>query len=124
MEVSAEGPHGVDVGWRVLGAFLCLALAFGSAVMIVAMIDIAGTKLCGDVTNAYALAHPGGSCFSGSSFQKTISLLLGFPSGAIAGVGSLLALTFVITGKRGRLMVLLTVVAIVLAALSILIGSL
>jgi len=124
LETSAAGPQGVDTAWRVLAVFLCLALLFGCAVMAVAMSDIAGTKICDDVTNAYALAHPGGSCFSGSSFQKTVSLALGFSSATAAGLAGLLMLGFVITGRRVRIALLLATAAIVLGGVSILIGSL
>jgi hypothetical protein len=124
LETSAAGQQGTDTAWRVLAVFLCLALLFGCAVMVIAMGDIAGTKICSEVTNAYALAHPGGSCFSGSSFQKTVSLALGFSSGTAAGVAGLLMLGFVITGRRVRIALVLAVAAIVLGGLSILIGSL
>ena len=54
-------------------------------------------------------AHrPGGpairrECFDGSSTKKTISLILGWPSGVLAGLAALLALYFAATGRRGRL---------------------
>jgi hypothetical protein len=103
--------------------FLFLALAFGCAVMILAMADIAGTPTCHDIATGKAAIPADGQCLSASSFQKTVSLVLGFAGGAIAGLASLLALAFVITGRRGRLTLLLTALAIVLAGLGILIGS-
>jgi hypothetical protein len=64
-----------------------------------------------------------GECFDGSSTQKTISLVLGWPSGVMAGIAALLALFFAATGRQGRLVLQLTGAAVVLGGLSILIGS-
>jgi hypothetical protein len=95
-------------------------LAFGCAVMLVAMSDIGSTPTCEELHKA---VNPSGECFSGSSLQKAITLGLGWPSGALAGVAALAALAFVITGRRGWLALQLAAVAIVLGGLSILVGS-
>jgi hypothetical protein len=122
-EQPAATSQGDDRLWRALAVFLFLALAFGCAVMIIAMADIAGTPTCHDIVTGKAAIPADGQCFSASSFQKTVSLVLGFAGGGIAGLASLLALAFVITGRRGRLTLLVTAVAVVLAGLGILIGS-
>ena len=57
---------------------LAPVLAFGCAVMIVAMSDIGGTPTCDDPALDLG-AH--GECFSGSALQKAITLGLGW-SGA------------------------------------------
>ena len=49
--------------------------------------------------------------------------MLGWPSGVLAGIAALVALYFAATGRRGRLLLQLTGAAIVLGAVSILIGS-
>jgi hypothetical protein len=110
-------------GWRFLGVILALALAFACAVMIVAMSDIGSTPTCKDVLSGAAQLPSDNECFDGSSAQKTISVILGWPSGVLAGVAALLALMFVFTGRRGGLLLRLTGVAVVLGALSIGIGS-
>ena len=110
-------------GWRALAVLLALALAFACAVMVIAMSDIGQTPTCDDVKAGNALPHDG-ECFDGSSTQKTISLVLGWPSGVLAGIAALVALFFAATGRRGRLLLQLTAAAIVLGGLSILIGSL
>jgi hypothetical protein len=94
-------------------------LAFGCAVMLVAMSDIGDTPTCQELAEAATT----GECFSGSSLQKAITLGLGWPSGVMAGVAALVALAFVITGRRGRLALQLAAAAVVLGGLSILIGS-
>jgi hypothetical protein len=108
-------------GWRALSVVLFLALAFACAVMIIAMADIADTPIQKDCH-----PPPTGDCteyFDGSSAQKTITLVLGWPSGVLAGIAALVALYFAATGRRGRLLLQLTAAAIVLGAVSILIGS-
>ncbi len=108
-------------GWRALSVILFLALAFACAVMIIAMADIADTPIEED-----CFPPPTGDCteyFDGSSAQKTGTLVLGFPSGVIAGIAALVALYFAATGRRGRLLLQLTGAAIVLGAVSILVGS-
>ena len=110
-------------GWRVLAVILALALAFACAVMVVAMVDIGDTPTCDDVLSGEAAVPSDGECFDGSSTQKTISLILGWPSAVLAGIAALVALFFTFTGRQGRLVLQLTGAAIVLGALSILIGS-
>lgn len=110
-------------GWRALGVVLFLALAFACAVMVIAMADIGETPTCDDVLSGEAALPADGECFDGSSTQKTISLVLGWPSGVLAGIAALLALFFAATGRQGRLVLQLTGAAVVLGGLSILIGS-
>jgi hypothetical protein len=113
------GEGGTGIAWRVVGVLLAPVLAFGCAVMLVAMSDIGGTPTCEELKAANGV----GECFSGSSLQKSITLGLGWASGALAGVAAVAALAFVITGWRGRLALQFAAVGIVLGGLSILIGS-
>jgi hypothetical protein len=111
-------------GWRVLAVVLALALAFACAVMIAAMVDIGGTPRCDDPEGvAQALLEGENECFDGSSAQKVATLVLGWPSGILAGIAALVALYFAATGRRGRLLLQLTGAAIALGVLSIVIGS-
>ena len=110
-------------GWRALGVLLALALAFAGAVMIIAMAEISDTPTCDDVISGAAALPADGECFDGSSGQKAVSLVLGFPSGALAGIGAVAAFFFAVTGGGGRLLMRLTGAAIVLGGLSILIGA-
>jgi hypothetical protein len=111
----------------VLAVLLALALAFACAVMVIAMADIGGTPRCDDpaAIEAERQENPGEviECFDGSSAQKAITLILGWPSGILAGIAALVALFFAATGRHGRLLLQLTGAAIVLGVLSILIGS-
>jgi hypothetical protein len=120
---AAPGEEKASGGWRALGVVLALALAFACAVMVIAMADIGDTPTCDDVLAGKAALPSDNECFDGSSTQKTISLILGWPSGILAGIAALFALYFAATGRRGRTLLQLVAVAIVLGALSIGIGS-
>ena len=114
-------------GWRLLGVVLALALAFACAVMVIAMLDIGDTPRCDDPAALEEERQESGDlvieCFEGSETQKVISLVLGWPSGILAGIAALVALLFAATGRHGQLLLRLTGTAIVLGGLSILIGS-
>ena len=110
-------------GWRALAVVLAIALVFAAAVMVIAMLDIGDTPTCDDVLSGKVAPPSDNECFDGSSGQKTASLILGWPSGVLAGIAALVALFFAATGGRGRLLLQLTGAAILLGALSIIIGS-
>ena len=114
---------------RALGVLLALVLAFGAAVMIVAMVDINNTPRCDDPAGiaAYHRSHPFDrsiSCFDGGQGKKVVVMGLGFAGGAVAAIAALLALMFTVTGLNGRRVLQATALAIILSGLSILIGSL
>ena len=125
MEVSTASEKDRAGGpmWRALAVLLFVALAFGSLTMFLVMSDVGDTKLCSDVSTNDVIADPAGECFSGSGTQKTITLILGYPSAVVAAIAGLLALAHAITGRARRAMLLLTGAAILLGALSIGIGS-
>jgi hypothetical protein len=113
-------------GWRVLGVILALALAFACAVMIIAMLDIGDTPRCDDAAAVRAEILKEGNdaeCFDGSSAQKAVTLVLGWASAGLAGLATLFALYFAATGRRGRELLQVVAVAVVLGALSIGIGA-
>jgi hypothetical protein len=115
-------------GWRALAVVLALALAFACAVMIIAMVGIGDSPRCNDPAGIEAERQENPNdltidCFDGSSAQKALTLILGWPSGILAGIAALVALFFAATGRHGRLLLQLTGASIVLGVLSILIGS-
>jgi hypothetical protein len=120
---AGPGEERPGAGWRVLAVILALALAFACAVMVIAMADIGDTPTCEDVRTGAAPLPSDLECFDGSSAQKTIALILGWPSGILAGIAALAALFFTVTGTRGRLVLQLTGAAIALGAASLIIGS-
>jgi hypothetical protein len=108
---------------RALAVILFLLLLLGGAIMIIAATDIAGTSLCSDITRADVLRDPNGDCFDGSSIQKVLSVVIGYAGGGVGVIAALMALAYTITARRGRLVVILTVLAILLSGLSILVGN-
>jgi hypothetical protein len=111
------------VGWRIGAGFLALLLALAAAIVIVTMADLGGTPTCEDVLSGAAAVPADRECFDGSAAQKTISVILGWPGGILAALAALAALAFAFTGKRGRLVVQLSVAAVVLVAISILVAQ-
>jgi hypothetical protein len=105
---------------RALGVVFALVLAFAAAVMILVAVDIGDTPTCDDVLSGEAFSV---DCFDGSSGQKTISVALAWGSGIAGAIAAFLALAFAVTGRRGRLLVQVAGLAILLGGLSILIGS-
>ena len=122
MEASSPAEKGANT-WRASAVILFILLLVGCFIMIAAATDIAGTTLCRDVTAQFVQQHPNGSCFDGSQLQKVLSVGFGYASGAVGAIAALLAIAFAITGRRGRLVAVLAVAAVVLAGISILVGS-
>jgi hypothetical protein len=107
---------------RALAVVLALVLILGAAIMVIAMADISGTPTCEDV-DAGRAEPKDGECYDGSSAQKTIAVILGFAGGGVGAIGALAALAFTITGRRGRLVLVLAGSAVVVSGISIGIGS-
>jgi hypothetical protein len=121
---AAPQPEKAGAGLRILAVFAGLVLGFAAAIMIAVQIDIGGAPRCDDPEALVeALAEGEEDCYEGSSTQKVISLVLGWPSAILAALACLAAFYFAARGLRGRLVIQLAVAAIVLGALSILIGS-
>jgi hypothetical protein len=114
---SAPAENGGN-SWRALSVILFILLLVGCFIMIAAATDIAGTTRCDDVTAGFS-----GSCFDGSQVQKVLSVGFAYASGAVGAIAALLAIAFTFTGRRGRLMAVTAVTAVVLAGISILVGS-
>jgi hypothetical protein len=91
-------------------------------VMIIAMADLGELAPCDDLEAVLESGED--ECLKGSETQKTISLILGWPSGVLAGIAALMALYFAATGRLGRYVLQMTGAAIVLGGLSILISAL
>jgi hypothetical protein len=122
METSSAPTESGGNSWRALAVILAILLLVGSFIIIAAMVDIAGTPTCHDVRLGLA-APSGNSCFDGSSFQKTIAVILGFAGGGVAVIAMISAIAFTITSRRGRLVAVLAVAALALTGISILVGS-
>lgn len=106
-----------------IGVFLlALVLAFITAVAVIVMLDIGETATCDDVIAGKADFNSDNECYDGSSTVKTIALVLGWPGSVLAGLATLLALGFVVTGRGGRRLMLTIAAAAILLGLSLIIG--
>jgi hypothetical protein len=124
MEASSSSAGSGGNAWRAFAVLVFLILLLGAAIMIIAMTDIAGTPTCDAVNSGQATLPADGQCYDGSSVQKTFSLIVGYAGGAAGVLAALVAIAFTFTGRRGRLVVALTIAAIALSGIGILIGSL
>jgi hypothetical protein len=120
---SAPASDRASGGLRALGVLGFLILAFACAVLISAIVDIGDTPTCADVQSGAAALPSDQQCFDGSSTQKVITEVLVWPGGVLAGVAAFLALAFAVTGRQGRRVLWVVALAIVLAGLGLLIGS-
>jgi hypothetical protein len=120
------GDEKASGGMRAGAVLLALVLAFGCAVMAAVMVDIGDSPTCEDVLSGEAtidLSDPDADCFEESQAQKTASLVLGWPSAVLAGIGALMLLAFAVRGRGGSLALKVAGAAIVLGILSIVVGS-
>jgi hypothetical protein len=104
-------------GWRALGLILALALVFAVAVMVSVMVDLANGPLCKDVQ--FTLLGPVEDCWDVSSAGRIAAEVLGWPSIILGSIGTILALAFTFTGRRGQLLLRVTFAAVILGAASI-----
>ena len=107
--------------WRVLAVVLALALAFGAAVMIVLALNPDDTPRCEQFISGEV--QGGGECYDITETQQLIQNIFAIPAGVIGGIAALLALYFAATGRQGRLLVRLTVAALVLGIGAVIVGQ-
>lgn len=107
-------------GMRALAVLLAVALAFGAAVMIVIALNPDDIPRCEETARAAAAAE----CFDISQAQQTIGQVLAWPAGIIGAAAALVALAVAATGRHGRTLLRLTLVAAVLAGVVVLVGQL
>jgi NhaP-type Na+/H+ or K+/H+ antiporter len=107
--------------WRVLAVVLALALAFGAAVMIVLALNPDDTPRCEQLISGEIQAV--GECYDITETQQLIQNIFAIPAGVIGGIAALLALYFAATGRQGRLLVRLTVAALVLGIGAVIVGQ-
>ena len=119
---APTGPRKAGALARVGAVILALILAFVTAVMVIAMLDINDTATCADVRAGIAMPNEDLECYDGSESNRTISVILGLAGAAFAGLATLLALAFAIRGYGGRPLLGAIIVGAVLIALALVIG--
>jgi hypothetical protein len=119
---APSGPRKAGALARVGAVVLALILAFVTAVMVIAMLDIADTATCADVQAGIAMPNEDLECYDGSKTNRTIAVILGLAGAALAGLATLLALAFAIRGYGGRPLAGAIIAGAVLIALALIIG--
>jgi len=117
-EPKASGPL------RALAVLVSLALLFGVAVMVIVVINPDNLPLCDEVRSGEAALGPTLECIDSSNTGYTATRVAAAGAALIGGLAALLGFYVGATGRRGSLMVKLTIVAIALAVLAILAGEL
>ena len=101
---------------RFLAVILALALAFGSAVMIVLPLNPDNTPRCEQVTL--------GECFDLTKTQQLIQNLLAWPAGILGAIAVVLCLYLAATGRRADLVRKFAIPAVILGILAVIVGQL
>ena len=108
---------------RVGAGLLSLFLAFGAAVMIIVAIEAADLNVCSDTAALEREQATTGAfiveCYDGSTTEKSMTVVLGWLSGIIAALGTVLAFLFTIRGRGGRPVVITAAAAVLLALIVI-----
>ncbi len=108
---------------RILAVVVSLLLLFGVAVMAIVAINPDDLPLCADVLSGEASLGPTNECIDSSSGMYTATRIAAAPAALLGGLAALLGFYVAATGRRGGLMVRLTVAALVFGGLSILFGQ-
>ena len=111
---TADRPK-AGAGPRVLAVIAALGLAFAAAVAVLVMIEVSEWKPCADVVV--------GECFDGSSLERLLYLVFGWPGAVLLALSVILAFGFAVIGRGGRRLVAVAVAGAVLFGLAVLIGS-
>jgi hypothetical protein len=113
------GPEKAGAGPRILAVIGGLVWGLMGIALIVVGFDILDAPLCSEPETI----EFGEECYDGSSTQRFFDLLFGFPAGILGVVTAGLAVYFAATGRRGRLLVMVGIAALVLFGGSLLVGA-
>jgi hypothetical protein len=106
-------------GPRILAVLGGLVWGIMGIALVVVGFDIVDAPLCSEPEEI----ELGEECYDGSSTQRFFDLLFGFPAGILGIAAAGLAVYFAATGRRGRLLVLVGIAALVLFGGSLLVGA-
>jgi hypothetical protein len=117
---AAERAEKPGIAPRVLAVIGGLIWGVLGVALIVVGFEIIDAQLCSEPATA---ADIGEECYDGSSTQRVLDLLFGFPAGVLGIATAVLAVYFAATGRRGRLLLQIGLGALVLFGGSLLIGA-
>src|SRR5689334_7825479 len=95
------------VPMRILAVLLALVIAFVASAIIAGASDNTTLPTCHDVTHGKAKPSSNGDCFDGSTRRADAGLGLAIAGGVTAAAALLLSIVIAVTGRRGRLFLIL-----------------
>jgi hypothetical protein len=118
---APAGDEQAQTGARIAAGIGALVLLFIALVAVLVVVDVGGTTPCEDVTSIADL-NDDGECYDRSPAVKVFVLIIG-SLGALASLAAAgLALGYAIRGRGGRLLLQAIGAAVVLLALTMIIG--
>jgi hypothetical protein len=104
---------------RILAVLLALVIAFAAGAIIAGASDNTSLPTCHDVTHGKAEPSSNGDCFDGSKRRADAGLGFAIAGGVAAAAALVLSIMVAVTGRRGRLFLILCAAALVLIGLEI-----
>jgi hypothetical protein len=118
---AGDKPTKPNLALRILAVVVALLLAATCGAFISGAANNTSLPTCHDVTHGKAKATSNGDCFDGSTKRADAGLALAIGSGLAMAAALALSIMFALTGRRGRLILILVGAALVLALLEVLV---
>jgi hypothetical protein len=109
------------VGWRILAVIVGLVFGLFGIAFVVAAVDIGDARLCEEAREEPSLFAE--ECYDGTSSQKTLDLITGWPLGILGILVLPFAIYFAATGRRARLMIGAAAASVALLGLNLLLTN-
>ena len=119
---ATEAPDaggGIPGPLRILAVLLALILAFAAGAFIAGASDNTTLPTCHDVNHGKAAPSSNGDCFDGSSRRADAGLGFAIAAGIAAAAALVLSIVLAVTGRRGRLFLILCGAALIFAGLEV-----
>ena len=104
---------------RILAVLLALVIAFIAGAVIAGAFDNTSIPTCHDVAHGKAAPSDSGDCFDGSKRRADAGLGIAIAGGVSAAAALLLSIVIAVTGRRGRLFLVLCAASLALIGLEI-----
>jgi hypothetical protein len=94
-------------------------IAFVASAIIAGSADNTSLPTCHDVTHGEAQPSSNGDCFDGSTRRADAGLGLAIAGGVAAAAALILSIVIAVTGRRGRLFLILCATSLVFVGLEV-----
>jgi hypothetical protein len=109
----------MSVPMRILAVLLALVIAFLAGAIIAGASDNTSLPTCHDVTHGKSEPSANGDCFDGSKRRADAGLGFAIVGGIAAAAALVLSIVIAVTGRRGRLFLILCATSLVFIGLEI-----